>query len=353
NSEEIVIETRDRFHNELIVEEERLSRYVDYDIDFDAGTLYFKRPVPSKDQDFNPIFIVVRYETKSSSSNNLNYGGRAAFKILDQQVEVGGSLIHEENGAEKGDLYGTDVTIKLTPKTTLHAEVATSVVEFIDEEDSKGDAYLAEIEHLGNNFDLRTWFRQQDGEFGLGQQNGGTEGMRTYGAQGNYRLNSKWSLSGEAYHVDNLDTDATRDVESMQTLYQTERYGLSVGVRGARDQFEDGEKQTSRQMLAGANWSTPDRKLTLRTTHEQSLGSNDKNSDYPTRTMLGADYQLTRNISLFAEQEFTWGEQEDTEGTRVGLMATPWKGGEVRTAVERQNVENAERIFALFGVGQI
>ncbi len=69
--------------------------------------------------------------------------------------------------------------------------------------------------------------------------------------------------------------------------------------------------------------------------------------------MLGADYQLTRKISLFAEQEFTWGEQEDTEGTRVGLNATPWKGGEVRTSVERYNVENAERVFALFGVGQV
>ncbi len=353
NSEEVVIETRDRFHNELIVKEERLSRYADYDIDFDAGTLYFKRPVSSKDQDFNPVFIVVRYETKDSSNTNLNYGGRAAVKLLDQQIEVGGSLIHEENGAETGDLYGADATVNLTPQTTLHVEAATSEVESIDEDDSKGDAYLVEVEHLGKNFDLRTWFRQQDGEFGLGQQNGGTEGMRTYGAQGNYRLNSKWSLSGEAYHEDNLGTDATRDVESMQAQYQTERYGLSAGVREARDQFEDGEKQTSRQMLAGANWSTPDRKLTLRTTHEQSLGSNDKNSDYPTRTMLGADYQLTRNISLFAEQEFTWGEQEDTEGTRVGLKAAPWKGGEVRTAVERQSIENAERVFALFGVGQI
>ncbi len=106
NSEEVVIETRDRFHNELIVKEERLSRHVDYDIDYDAGTLYFKRPVPSKDQDFNPVFIVVRYETKASSNTNLNYGGRAALRVLNQQVEVGGSMVHEENGDEKGDLYG-------------------------------------------------------------------------------------------------------------------------------------------------------------------------------------------------------------------------------------------------------
>ena len=104
--------------------------------------------------------------------------------------------------------------------------------------------------------------------------------------------------------------------------------------------------------MLGGDWSTPDRQLTLRATHEQSLGSSNENTDFPTRTMIGADYQLTERVSLFAEQEFTWGEQEDTEGTRVGIKATPWQGGEVRSSVEQQIDENGQRIFALFGLGQ-
>ncbi|NJC87962.1 MAG: DUF11 domain-containing protein [Desulfuromonas sp.] len=351
NSETVVIETRDRFHNEIIVKEEPLSRHVDYDIDYDEGTLYFKRPVPSKDENFNPIFIVVRYETLSSGKKNLNYGGRAAVKLFDQKVEIGGSLVHEKSGEEKGDLYGSDVTVQLTPQTSVHAEVAATDVKQTDDA-RKGDAYLAEVEHRGEKLDGRVWFRQQDAEFGLGQQNSGTNGMRTYGAEGSYRFNPQWTLSGEAYHEDNLTTDAKRDVENAEISYRAERYGLLAGVREARDKFEDGEKQTSRQMLLGGDWSTADRKLTLRTTHEQSLGNNNDNSDFPTRTMIGADYQVTRNVSLFAEQEFTWGEQEDTEGTRIGLKATPWQGGEVHTAVERQAIENGERVFALFGIGQ-
>jgi hypothetical protein len=351
NSEEVVIETRDRFHNERIVKEERLSRYLDYDIDYNAGTLWFKRPVPSKDQDFNPVFIVVRYETKDSSSANLNYGGRGAVKLLDQKVEVGASLVHEENGTDKGDLYGADVTVRLTPQTTVRTEVATTDVRETDEK-RKGDAYLAEVEHTGEKLAGRTWFRQQDPDFGLGQQNGGTGGMRTYGAEGAYRLNPQWSLAGEAWHEDNLDSDAKRDVGSVQALYRAERFGLSAGVREARDTFDSGDKQTSRQMMLGGDWSTLDRKLTMRATHEQSLGSSDQNADFPTRTMIGADYQLTRNVGLFAEQEFTWGDQEDTEGTRVGIRATPWEGGKVDSSVERQMSENGERIFALFGLGQ-
>ena len=40
---------------------------------------------------------------------------------------------------------------------------------------------------------------------------------------------------------------------------------------------------------------------------------------------------------------FTWGDEEDTEGTRVGFNSTPWRGGQVRTTVERQMNENGER----------
>ena len=66
--------------------------------------------------------------------------------------------------------------------------MATTDVKEIDDQ-RKGDAYLAEVEHRGEQLDGRAWFRQQDPNFGLGQQNGGTSGMRTYGAEGAYRFN--------------------------------------------------------------------------------------------------------------------------------------------------------------------
>lgn len=351
NSEEVVIETRDRFHNERIIKEERLSRHLDYDIDFETGTLWFKRPVPSKDQDFNPVFIVVRYETRASDRKNWNYGGRAAAWLPGDKVEVGATLVREENGAAEGDLYGADVTVQLTPRTNLRGEIArTEVKEFDDKRE--GDAYLAELAYRGEHLDGRSWLRQQGTQFGLGQQSGGTDGMRTYGAEGAYRFNPRWNLAAEAWHEDNLRTDASRDVASLQGFYRTERYGFMTGLREARDRLADGDRQSSRQLLLGSDWSTPGRKLTLRAGHEQSLGGSDRNSDFPTRTLFGADYLLARNVSLFAEQEFTWGDQFDTQGTRVGIKATPWQGGELRTAMERRLAENGERMFALFGLGQ-
>ncbi len=350
NSEEVVIETRDRFHNELIVEEETLSRHSDYDIDYDGGTIFFKRPVMSKDQDFNPVFIVIRYETVAPDNDNLTYGGRGAIKLADQKVEIGASLVHEESGATKGDLYGADITVQIAEDTELRAEIALTEVDNLDKK-RDGEAYLAELSHNSETFDGRAWLRQQETGFGLGQQNEGQSGMRTYGAEADYRLSQQWSLAGEAWHEDNLETDAKRDVGTLQALYRAERYGLNAGIREARDEFDGGDVKTSRQLLVGGEWRTPGNKLALRSTHEQSLDTNE-NSDFPTRTMIGADYQLSQRINLFAEQELTWGDEEDTNGTRVGITTTPWKGGEVRTTVERQMTENSERVFALFGLGQ-
>ncbi len=62
NSETVVIETRDRYRSEVILSSQPLSRFLDYSIDYDTGTIFFKSPVFNTDANFNPIFIVVRYE---------------------------------------------------------------------------------------------------------------------------------------------------------------------------------------------------------------------------------------------------------------------------------------------------
>ena len=54
NSDKVRIETRDRFQSQIIVSTQYLTRYLDYDIDYNNGTLTFREPVTSRDGDFNP-----------------------------------------------------------------------------------------------------------------------------------------------------------------------------------------------------------------------------------------------------------------------------------------------------------
>ena len=350
NSEEIVIEVRDRFHSERILDSTTLTRHRDYDIDYDDGSLLFKEPIASKDDDFNPIFIVARYETLSSD-DNLNYGGRAAIKLLDKKVEIGASYIHEERGDDEGELVGVDATIKLTPQTELHLEAASSDTT-VEENDQRSDAYLAEVRHDGDRVNALAYFREQEEGFGLGQQNASEAASRKYGAEALYNVTPKVSLSAQAYHEDLLSTSDERDVAQLDGRYKTDRYSVRSGIRQATDRFDDGETRRSTQWLLGGDWLTPDRKLKLRADYEQSLGSDDENSAYPTLLTLGADYEINKRVSVFAEQEFSWGDLQDTEGTRVGLSASPWKDGDISTSVTRQINENGERVYALFGLGQ-
>ncbi|MCW8830398.1 MAG: OmpA family protein, partial [Gammaproteobacteria bacterium] len=65
NSEKIIIETRDRFRSEIIIESKSLTRHIDYNIDYQEGTVYFRQPIQSRDTNFNPTYIVADYEVES------------------------------------------------------------------------------------------------------------------------------------------------------------------------------------------------------------------------------------------------------------------------------------------------
>ncbi|PLX84379.1 MAG: hypothetical protein C0614_05130, partial [Desulfuromonas sp.] len=214
------------------------------------------------------------------------------------------------------------------------------------------NAYLAELEHRSTDLDARIYYRQQDEDFGLNQQSVSESGTRKVGAEADYRVNERVKVGGEVYHQDNLETDATRDVAEADISYGRDNWKVRAGYREARDEFESGEEERSSQVLAGADVTTMDGKLTLHADHEQSLGDNDENSDFPTRTVLGADYKISDRLTLFAEQEYTWGEKRRTEGTRAGFSILPWTGGTINTSMERQTNEDGSRVAALLGLQQ-
>ena len=107
NSETVVIETRDRYRSEVILSSQPLSRYLDYSIDYDTGTIFFKSPVFNTDANFNPIFIVVRYEIFGGFENSYTYGGRGAVRILNNKVELGATHIHEEEQWGRRNPHGS------------------------------------------------------------------------------------------------------------------------------------------------------------------------------------------------------------------------------------------------------
>jgi uncharacterized repeat protein (TIGR01451 family) len=351
NSEKITLETRDRFKSEVILSSQSLSRYVDYTIDYDAGTLFFKSPVASRDDGFNPIYIIVEYESDDRTDQSFTYGGRGSVRVLDERVEAGGTYIHEGPVNADGDLIGADLSVELDENSTFKAEIAATRRE--ESGDTLRDnAWLAEVTRSTQHLDARLYAREQGEDFGLGQQSGSESGTRKIGAEVDYLVNQALTLSGDVYRQTNLSTEAERDMGEGRATWETGGYRLYSGLRMAEDRLGDGSANRSRILLGGAARSFYADRLQLRLDHEQLVGGGDNSSAYPTRTLAGADFRLTDTVSLFGEQELTWGSDEDTQSTRAGVKATPWKGGQLGTSLGREYADASERVFANLGLNQ-
>jgi hypothetical protein len=144
NSDKIRIEVRDRFRSELIVSTRSLGRFLDYTIDYDSGTLFFKEPITNRDEQFNPVYIVVDYETQDVGKESFNAGGRIGVKLLDDRVRTGFSFIHEGQLTGQAELYGADASWQITPSTRIRGEAARTDNNFNGDKRG-GNAYIAEV----------------------------------------------------------------------------------------------------------------------------------------------------------------------------------------------------------------
>jgi uncharacterized repeat protein (TIGR01451 family) len=351
NSETITIESRDRFKSEVVISSQKLNRHIDYDIDYENGTLFFKSPVYHRDENFNPIYIVINYESADAGDKSYNYGGRGALRFMDKRVEVGATHVHEGRVGGEGNLFGVDTTIKITDETTIKAEVATTESDF-NGSSASGIAYLAELSHQTKILDGKVYLREQDNDFGLGQQMGSESGTRKIGVDGAYRWSEKVTLQTGAFRQYNLGTDAVRDMAEVQTAFSEKGYSLRAGLRHAQDNLGNGENSTSEQFISGGTYNLFGDKLTLRAEHDQSLHNSNDNPDFPTRTLIGADYKLSEDVTFFIAHELSRGSVGQTNMTRIGLKSSPWSGGQVSSSMEQQTTENGTRVFSVSGLKQ-
>lgn len=354
NTDKITIETRDRFRSEKIISSESMTRNIDYNIDVDSGTIYFRKAIPANDNQQNPVYIVAEYESESDGSEDITAGGRAAYH-LSEDTYAGITAIHEGTTGAEGDLTSFDASYELTDSLIVKTEFATSEKE-VGINTLDGDAYLVEFIQDGEKLDASLYVREQDEGFGLGQQNVGEGGTRKTGIDTRYSLSNEHSLNGEMYQEKDLVNNATRDV--MDATYDYENDGTLgyVGARQAQDKYDTGEKYSSSQLLLGASTNNlMDKKLTLSADSEIVLESDEEegeSSDFPNRLELGADYRLNKAVDLLLGQEFSWGDQEDYQGSSVGMRLRPWQGMETSTEFGKQSGEFGDRTFANLGMNQ-
>ncbi|MBB6092891.1 putative repeat protein (TIGR01451 family) [Povalibacter uvarum] len=350
NSDKIRLEVRDRFRSEVVVESRELTPYIDYSVDYLNGTLFFKQPVPSRDPNFNPVYVIAEYEVLSGGESQVTGGGRASVKFAGDRVEVGTTYLQE--GATAGDtrLAGTDLRWRIGEATELKAELARS-----ESDDPAGTAeataYLTQLEHVTERVDARVYIREQEAGFGLGQQMRSEDGTRKIGADARYRVSEHMALEGETYRQEVLGTGAQRELVSAEVRREMDDYTLGVGARHVADTgLTNGDTESQQAFVNGSVDLFRDL-ITLRASQDVPLGSN-SSVDFPSRSLVGVDYHFRASTTFFAEYEHANGENFESDMTRVGVRTRPWQRAQIQSSMSQQATEYGPRVFANFGIMQ-
>jgi len=351
NSEQVRIEVRDRYDSGLVISETRLSRFLDYNLDTVYGTLYFKRPIPSRDLDFNPVYIIVEYESASSADEDLVAGGRMSLKASADSIEFGVTHVTDDTGGAEADMSGIDVRWQINEKTLFKAEFAESN-SIVAGTDLSGAAHSLEFEFNGEKSDVRAFLREVDDDFGLGYQSAADQGFRRLGIEARGRISDQWSLEGEASWQQNLETGDIRNLALSRVRFEHSSFSTTIGLTHADDQFADGETRTSDIGEVLVSQKVLDGRMTLRGSVSTSLSADAENTDYPTSLIFGADYKLRKGFDLVAEYEDSSGVGIDATMTRIGIKASPWSRTQINTFVTQEVSEFGPRVFSNVGLIQ-
>jgi uncharacterized repeat protein (TIGR01451 family) len=346
NSDKVRIEVRERFQSQNIVSTQTMTRYLDYDIDYINGTLFFKRPVNTRDATFNQVFIIAEYESGDPSDETLTAGGRVNIKSSDK-LEIGATLVSDGTEGASGNLQGIDATWKINDSTKLEAEFARSKRE-VSNLELNGDAWKVELIHRN----AKVYIREQQGGFGIGQQAGSESNKRKAGGELRMKVSETLQVQAEVYREENLGVVASqRDVLEGRFNHSLGSMNAYYGARLAYDDNGLGVTRDSEQAIAGGAYTFAGQKITLRADSEINVGKA-QSWDFPDRLKVGADYNVFAQTKLFIEQELSRGEDISNNITLAGLRTSLWNGGEMAASLGNQSSLDSGRLYSNLGLVQ-
>ena len=226
NSETVEILVRDRNQPALVLSRTTLTRYADYDFEPFDGRIVFRQPVPSVDENLNPVSIRITYEVDSGGPRHLVEGFNGEFAVR-ENLTVGARFSQDHDPVTAFKLYGADSVWHLNATTTLTVDVARSEgnqlasadasgtltpvtsVAGLTSLDPSGNAGRIELVHRDDTLDARLYAGKSDLEF----ENANADlspGRTEAGVHATYRLDERTQLVLDGLHSVDQTTDAHR-----------------------------------------------------------------------------------------------------------------------------------------------
>ena len=342
-SELVYLETEEIGRPGTIVQRTQLYQGQDYEIDYDRGSLLFRRPIQTTEFDlFGRTLvrrIVVTYQYEGTGKETNLYAGRAQYNFahtpgLESWAAV--SYLNENQGGRTFKLYGLDALIPFGKDAKLVAEYARSTNDSIFRNNIKGNAYRVELNgNLSPDILARAYYRSVEENFANDATFSFAPGQTNYGAEVSAKVTPTTRVVFQFDHETNFGiASAVRGITSVTATGLTDLFNPSrdpipgtrvdnsvttirvgalqklgtaeLGVdfvnRTRADRVDPGLlDQGSSEIVSRLNLPLT-QKLLFRAQNETNIGTPDPL--YPNRTTLALDWAVMQGVTMRLAQQF-------------------------------------------------
>lgn len=332
-SESVYVEAEEINRPGTVISRQQLFRGSDYEIDYDRGTLLFRRSILATD--LNPFGttlvrrVIVTYQNEGGQNSSL-YAGRLQYNFsqaLETKSFLGASYVLEDQGAQDSHLYGADFLLSFGNTGRIVGEFARSNNNLVTGREVNGNAYR--LEALGNFGGLQAsaYYRAVEPGFSNNATFSFVAGQTRYGASVLANVTDTTSFTAAYDYEENYGTSPSRIVDFFDLFnpqpqarpgesVNNELRTFSVGIlqklgaadlslnyvnRSREDRINnvfngDAEQLVSRLKLPLTQT------LTFQAQNELNLGDSDPL--YPNRTTLGLDWKALPGVTLRLAHQF-------------------------------------------------
>jgi hypothetical protein len=335
-SENLTIESEELDRPGTVVKLEILNRGLDYDIDFDRGTVLLRRPLLRTAIADNGTILVRRLVATyqyANGTNNSIYGGRAQYTIdraIGRESWIGASWTRENLGVRDFSILGTDALIAIGPNSNVTAEYARSINNTGGGNTVTGNAIRVEGQlKLSDSSTGRTYFRRTDVGFANNATTSFVPGQTRYGADVSTKLGDRTTIKAQFDREENrgapplvngniaslltpvnpatglVDNDLSTITAGIQQRIGVTTLDVDYVNRNRQDRLALTPEQTnvsSSQIRSRFNYPLTNT-LAVRAQNETNL-SNQQDVVYPNRSTLGVDWTVYPGIKLGVSQNY-------------------------------------------------
>jgi outer membrane protein OmpA-like peptidoglycan-associated protein len=346
NSVNLVLEIRDRYRPDRILERTPLVEHRDFTVNYFNGAVLFKQPVAAFSRELDPVMIVAIYEAESRAEGEYVYGARGDL-VGDQRFKIGASAVVKDGDESSYALYGASGGLSLG-RLGLSGEFARSE----DEVAGNGSAFRLQLDARGLAGEHSLYVGRVDGDFLNPSFTGSAHELFSTksGFDSRLVLAPRFSVESHGHRHRFENTGEERDNVDVFGKYDGPVFTAGAGARATR-QVQDARERDGILSIVGAGVKAGARGE-VQTRWETNLGS-DAVDDYPDRLRSSLSFAFLERYKAVATHEYLSSHgRPATHQLLAGVDARAGRNSTVYTKYSMSRTGSDDRLGTILGLKQ-